>query len=325
MTRPQKTTEQRGGRVSRREFIAGTVAAAAFTIVPRNVLGGNGHTPPSEKLNIAGVGVGGQGASDLLRLPNKNIIALCDVDAQRAGPTFERYPNANNDGTIWDTPYEIFGGTNIDSYPLVNPWGPKCGDVNNDGSVNVADLTYLIDYLFFGGPVPVPYHCTADVNCDGIVDLTDVNLVLLDFGKAAKIAKSEMKSDSNKIVKIRDDLIRGLIEPIPYAFLNGHPSKRLPDNVSVRYNFIEGESILLSLDMEGIFASSGSACTAKTLQPSHALLAMGLKHEEAHGSLMITLSKHTTQKDANYIKELIPGIVNRLRKMSPLTPEELRK
>lgn len=148
---------------------------------------------------------------------------------------------------------------------------------------------------------------------------------IVGFGKAAKITESEMKSVNRKVAKIRDDLIHGLIEPIPYAFLNGHPSKRLPDNVSVRYNFIEGESILLSLDMAGVFASSGSACTAKTLQPSHTLLAMGLKHEEAHGSLMITLSKHTTQKDANYIKKLIPGIVNRLRKMSPLTPEELRK
>jgi cysteine desulfurase len=148
---------------------------------------------------------------------------------------------------------------------------------------------------------------------------------IVGFGKAAEIVKSEIKSEGKRMIRIRDDLIQGLTDPIPYAFLNGHPTKRLPDNVSVRYSFIEGESILLSLDMMGVFASSGSACTAKTLQPSHVLLAMGLKHEEAHGSLMITLGRQTTQKDADYIKELIPGIIERLRRMSPLTPKELIK
>ncbi|MCW3997620.1 MAG: cysteine desulfurase [Candidatus Bathyarchaeota archaeon] len=148
---------------------------------------------------------------------------------------------------------------------------------------------------------------------------------IVGFGKAAEIVKSEIKSEGKRMIRIRDALIQGLTDPIPYAFLNGHPTKRLPDNVSVRYSFIEGESILLSLDMMGVFASSGSACTAKTLQPSHVLLAMGLKHEEAHGSLMITLGRQTTQKDADYIKELIPGIIERLRRMSPLTPKELIK
>jgi len=148
---------------------------------------------------------------------------------------------------------------------------------------------------------------------------------IVGFGKAAEIAQSEMKSESKRLVKLRDDLIQGLIDPIPYAFLNGHPTKRLPDNVSVRFNFIEGESILLSLAMSGVFASSGSACTAKTLQPSHALLAMGLKHEEAHGSLMITLGRQTTQDDTDYIKGLMPSIIDRLRNMSPLTPKELKK
>jgi cysteine desulfurase len=148
---------------------------------------------------------------------------------------------------------------------------------------------------------------------------------IVGFGKAAAIAQSEMNSESKRLVKIRDYLIQGLIDPIPYTFLNGHPTKRLPDNVSVRFNFIEGESILLSLAMSGVFASSGSACTAKTLQPSHVLLAMGLKHEEAHGSLMITLGRQTTKRDADYIKELIPPIIDRLRNMSPLTPKELKK
>jgi cysteine desulfurase len=119
--------------------------------------------------------------------------------------------------------------------------------------------------------------------------------------------------------------MNSLLKPIPYSFLNGHPTKRLPDNVSVRYSFIEGESMLLSLDMNGVCASSGSACTAKTLEPSHVLLAMGLKHEEAHGSLMFTLGKENTEEEVDYAAGLMPGIVKRLRDMSPLTPKELNE
>ena len=146
---------------------------------------------------------------------------------------------------------------------------------------------------------------------------------ILGFAKAAEIAQKEMQQHSKRITKLRDDLIRGLIDPIPYAYLNGHPTQRLPDNVSVRYSFIEGESILLSLDIVGIYASSGSACAAKTLQPSHVLLALGLRPEEAHGSLMLTLGRDNTQKDVNKLKSVMPDIVKRLRDMSPLTPKEL--
>lgn len=147
---------------------------------------------------------------------------------------------------------------------------------------------------------------------------------IVGFGKAVEIAANEMPHESERMSKLRDDLIRGLIDPIPYAYLNGHPTKRLPDNVSVRYSFIEGESILLSLDIMGVFASSGSACAAKTLQPSHVLLALGLQPEEAHGSLMLTLGKDNTQDDVEKIKSIMPDIVKRLRKMSPLTPNELK-
>jgi cysteine desulfurase len=143
------------------------------------------------------------------------------------------------------------------------------------------------------------------------------------FGKAAEIAYGEIKTESRRLVKLRDRFIEGLIKPIPYSFLNGHPTKRLPDNVSVRYSFIEGESMLLSLDMAGVFASSGSACTAKTLQPSHVLLAIGLKHEEAHGSLMFTLGRQNDEDDVEYTVSLMPDIVKRLREISPLTPREL--
>jgi len=146
---------------------------------------------------------------------------------------------------------------------------------------------------------------------------------IVGFGKAAEIAKNEMQPEGERLIRLRDRLIDGLLKPTPYSFLNGHPTKRLPDNVSVRYSFIEGESMLLSLDMMGVAASSGSACTAKTLEPSHVLLAIGLKHEEAHGSLMFTLGRQNTEEEVDYVVSLMPSIVKRLRAISPLTPKEL--
>jgi cysteine desulfurase len=148
---------------------------------------------------------------------------------------------------------------------------------------------------------------------------------IIGFGKAAEIARTEMQTESERLVKLRDRLIKGLLEPTRYSFLNGHATKRLSNNVSVRYSFIEGESMLLSLDIMGVAASSGSACTAKTLEPSHVLLAIGLKHEEAHGSLMFSLGKQNTEEEADYVISLMPGIVKRLRSMSPLTPKEMNE
>jgi len=147
---------------------------------------------------------------------------------------------------------------------------------------------------------------------------------IVGFGKAAEIARKEMPTESERLKTLRDKLIKGLLDPIPHSFLNGHPTKRLPNNVAVRYSFIEGESILLDLDMKGVAASSGSACTAKTLEPSHVLRAIGLKHEEAHGSLLFTLGKQNTEEEVDYVIRIMPDIVKRLRKMSPLTPKELK-
>ena len=145
------------------------------------------------------------------------------------------------------------------------------------------------------------------------------------FGKAAEIAKQEMQINVKKLTNLRDKLIEGLLKPLPYTFLNGHPTNRLPDNVSIRYSFIEGESMLLNLEMNGVSASSGSACTSKTLEPSHVLLATGLKHEEAHGSIMFSLGRENRLEDVEYVIGLMPSIVNRLRAMSPLTPKELKQ
>ncbi len=144
------------------------------------------------------------------------------------------------------------------------------------------------------------------------------------FGKAAEIAKKEMQANIKHLTELRDRLIEGLLKPLPYTFLNGHPTNRVPDNVSVRYSFVEGESMLLSLEMNGVSVSSGSACASKTLEPSHVLLATGLKHEEAHGSIMFSLGRENILEDVEYVIGLMPSIINRLRAMSPLTPKELK-
>jgi cysteine desulfurase len=146
---------------------------------------------------------------------------------------------------------------------------------------------------------------------------------IVGIGKAAEIAKTEMETESTRLTKLRDQFIEVVLDRVPESYLNGHPTKRLPNNVNVRFSYIEGESLILSLDMEGVACSSGSACTSKTLQPSHVLLATGLKHEEAHGSLLFTLGTQNTEDDVTAVVELLPGIVKRLRTMSPLTPKEL--
>jgi cysteine desulfurase len=147
---------------------------------------------------------------------------------------------------------------------------------------------------------------------------------LVGFGKAAEIAQTEMNAEGERLSRLRDRLIKRVVETIPSSFLNGHPTQRLPNNANVRFSYIEGESLILSLDMLGIACSSGSACTSKTLEPSHVLLAIGLKHEEAHGSLLFTLGKQNKEEDIDYVANALPDIVKRLRAISPLTPKELR-
>jgi cysteine desulfurase len=147
---------------------------------------------------------------------------------------------------------------------------------------------------------------------------------IVGMGKAADIARKEMSVESKRLSELRDILIKGVIEEIPESYLNGHPEKRLPNNANIRFSYIEGESLVLSLDDKGVQVGTGSACAAKTLEPSHTLLACGLKHEEAHGSLVFTLGKNNNKEHVDYVIEELPAIVSRLRAMSPLTPEELR-
>jgi cysteine desulfurase len=146
---------------------------------------------------------------------------------------------------------------------------------------------------------------------------------IVGMGKAAEIAEEEMAGEGKRLGKLRDKLIMGVLETIERSYLNGHPTRRLPNNANLRFNYIEGESLILGLDMLGIQVSSGSACTSKTLEPSHALLATGLAHEEAHGSLVFTMGKQNSEEDVDYVLETLPGVVKRLRAISPLTPKEM--
>ena len=146
---------------------------------------------------------------------------------------------------------------------------------------------------------------------------------IVGMGKAAEIAQKEMEGEGKRLSQLRDKLIKGVLETIKRSYLNGHPTRRLPNNANLRFSYIEGESLILGLDMLGIQVSSGSACTSKTLEPSHVLLAIGLAHEEAHGSLVFTLGKQNSEEDVDYVLEVLPGVVKRLRAMSPLTPKEM--
>lgn len=140
------------------------------------------------------------------------------------------------------------------------------------------------------------------------------------LAKALEIAVSKLH-EADRIVAMRDCLIDGLMK-IPHTILNGDRTQRLPGNVNVAFEFIEGESLLLLLDMAGICASTGSACSTASLDPSHVLLALGLPHEKAHGSLRLSLSHENTEQDVDYILETVPAIVKRLRDMSPLYTEK---
>lgn len=141
---------------------------------------------------------------------------------------------------------------------------------------------------------------------------------IVGLGKAAEIARQEMLEEAQKLTVLRDKLIEGILKGIEHTQLNGHPVMRLPNNVNVSINYVEGESILLNLDLAGICASTGSACSSSDLEPSHILVAMGLPHLQAHGSLRFSSGKWTTEDDINQVLNVLPGIVSKLRAMSPL-------
>lgn len=143
---------------------------------------------------------------------------------------------------------------------------------------------------------------------------------IVGLGEALDLAVTNMSETSARMTRMRDRLIDGIEATIPEVKLNGHRTKRLPNNVNFSIKYIEGESILLMLDMAGIAASSGSACTSGSLDPSHVLLALGLTHEVAHGSVRMTLGDDTTDEDIDYVLETLPKVAHRLRAMSPISP-----
>jgi len=141
---------------------------------------------------------------------------------------------------------------------------------------------------------------------------------IVGFGKAAEIAQREMDGVAEHLIRLRGKLLQGMTERIEHIHLNGHPTQRLPNNVNVSIEFVEGESMLLNLDLEGIAASTGSACSSSSLEPSYVLLAMGFPQELAHGSLRFSLGRETTEEDIDRVLEVLPGIIARLRAMSPM-------
>lgn len=165
----------------------------------------------------------------------------------------------------------------------------------------------FIEPIMYGGGQEIDIR-PSTVNVPGIAG----------FAKAAELAKQEMPNEIEIQTKFRDKIIKNVLENIRDSYLNGHPTKRLPNNVNLGIRFIEGESMVLDLDLEGIATSTGSACSSKSLEPSHVLLAIGLKPQEAHGSLRVSVGRFTTDDDVDYFLEKIPSIVQRLRKMSPL-------
>lgn len=148
---------------------------------------------------------------------------------------------------------------------------------------------------------------------------------IVGFGKAAEIMKQEINQEANRLKGFKDKLILEVLSSIPKSYLNGHPDKRLPSNAHFRFEYIEGESLILSLRDQNVSAATGSACSSKTLEPSHTLIAMGLLHEEAHGSLLLSMGRYTKESDIDKVVEVLPDIVKKLRILSPLTPSDLLK
>ena len=192
---------------------------------------------------------------------------------------------------------------------LLSISGHKLGAPKGIGAIYIRKGVRITP-LIFGGAQEKKMRAGTE-NIPGIVGL----------GKAVELASAELPETRATLEKMRDRLIHGILEAIPYSKLNGHPTDRLPGNCNISFEFIEGESMLLLLDALGVAASSGSACTSGSLDPSHVLLAIGLPHEKAHGSLRLTLDTDNTEEEIDFILEKLPQIVARLREMSPLYEE----
>ena len=184
-------------------------------------------------------------------------------------------------------------------------YGPK-----GIGALYIRKGTKLATYIHGGGQEKGRRSGTENV--PGIVG----------FGRAAEIARQEMTEEAMRLTGFRDKLIAGLHKRIEDIRLNGHPKKRLPNNVNISVSYVEGEAMILSLDLQGIYVSTGSACSSGSLEASHVLLATGCPHEQARGSLRFTMGKWTTEEEIEKVLEVLPPIVKKLRPMSPLMKEK---
>ena len=197
---------------------------------------------------------------------------------------------------------------NID---MLSMSGHKFGGPKGTGALYIGKRVKT-DALMHGGDQERKRRAGTE-NVPGIAGL----------GLALELSVKEMEETNQRLIKLRDRLIDGLLK-IPYSHLNGHPKMRLSNNVNIVFEFIEGESILLMLNRRGICASTGSACNSSSLEPSHVLTACGLSQEIVHGSLRLTIGEMTGDDDVSYVLKTVPEVVQKLRNMSPLTPDELR-
>ena len=224
---------------------------------------------------------------------------------------------AKNAGVVFHTDaVQAVGNVHIDvnemNIDMLSLTGHKFHGPKGSGALFVRNGVRLISFITGGAQERMRRAGTENV--PGIVGL----------GKAIEMATANIDQKQKKLTALRDAYIKNVLEAIPYSHLNGHPTKRLPGNANISFEFIEGEGMLLSLDMKGISASSGSACTSGSLDPSHVLLAIGLKHEEAHGSLRVSFGEENTMDDVSFIADSLKEIVERLRMMSPLYEEMLK-
>lgn len=196
------------------------------------------------------------------------------------------------------------------------------------------DMLSLSAHKFHGPKGVGVFYCRKGIPMDNLLDGggqergkragTENVAGIVGMGKALEISVNKMEENAAKMIKMRNRLIEGLLKAVPLSHLNGSLENRLPGNVNISFIGVEGESLLLRLDQAGIMASSGSACASASLDPSHVLMSLGMKHEEAHGSVRLSLSEENTEEDIDYILETLPPIVASLREMSPLWEEILK-
>ncbi len=202
------------------------------------------------------------------------------------------------------------------------------GNVPIDVKAQNIDLLSLSAHKFYGPKGCGALYIKKGVKIDNLIHGggqerrrragTENIAGIVGLGKAIELATADIEDHNARIMAMRDRLLKGILDTIPYARLNGHPQKRLPGNLNVSFEFVEGESMLLWLDDESICGSTGSACTSGSLEPSHVMLAIGLPHEIAHGSLRLTLGDANIEQDVDRVLEVLPKVVAKLRDMSPL-------